>query len=113
MSRIIFSIVLVTLLATLLAPLAAAQGPNGQQQQQGFFPKLRQQLNPQNQQQRNFFSGNNSVQTGVPFIKGNDLTTQEGRSAFQAPQMGASEWFQNAAQGAIGAAQGAYNNSHQ
>jgi hypothetical protein len=109
--RVVLSVVLVSLLVSLLAPVAAAQGPNDNQGgQRGWLAKVKRGFHPQNAQQRTFFNGQNSVRTGIPGVRGNDLTTAEGRAAFQAPKLGASQWYQNLSSSALNAAQSAYNN---
>ena len=115
MKKLVFALVLVAVLVSVLVPVCLAGGPNDNQGggQQGWFAKVKRGFHPQNAQQRTFFNGQNSVRTGIPGVRGNDLTTSEGRSAFQAPKLGASQWYKDLSSSAINAAQSAYNNSHQ
>ncbi len=118
MYRFILIAVLVAVLASVFAPVAFAGCPGGncgggQGGGQGWFQKAKAAFSPNNTQQQRFFSSNNAVRTGVPGVRANDLTTSEGRAAFQAPNLGASQWYKDLSSSAINAAQSAYNNSHQ
>ena len=99
MYRLILVVVLVALLVSVLAPVASASCPgcggNGGWWQKAKA-KAKSALNRgQSQQQRTFWGSGQAVRTGVPGIQANDLTTQEGRAAFQAPDFsgGAVNWI--------------------
>jgi hypothetical protein len=106
--KLVLSIVLVSIMLSLLAPVAFAGGPpNGE----SWLQKAKNRLTAtQTQAQKTFFNSGKAVQTGVPGVRANDLTSAEGRAAFRAPKLGASQWYNNAATSAINAAQNAYNN---
>ena len=108
--RVVLSIVLLSIMLSLLAPVAFAGGPpNGGD----WLKKAKSWLNSgQTQAQRSFFANGDAARTGVPGIRANDFTSAEGRAAFRAPNLGASQWYKDAANRAINTAQGAYNNSH-
>jgi hypothetical protein len=102
----VLSIVLAAVLVSLLAPVAFAGDPPG-----GWFQRARNAVTgTQTQAQKTFFNSGKAVQTGVPGVRANDLTTSQGRAAFRAPKLGASQWYSNAATNAVNAAQNAYNN---
>jgi hypothetical protein len=107
--KLVLSIVLAAVLVSLLAPVVFAGGPpNGGNQ--GWFQRARNAVSTQTQAQKTFFNSGKAVQTGVPGVRANDLTSAEGRAAFRAPKLGASQWYNNVATSAINAAQNAYNN---
>jgi len=107
--KLVFALVLVSLLVSVLAPVCLAGGPNDNQGgQRGWLAKVKRGFHPQNAQQRTFFNGQNSVRTGIPGVRGNDLTTSEGRSAFHAPRLGASQWYKDLSSSAVKAAQSAF-----
>jgi hypothetical protein len=103
--KLVLSIVLAAVLVSLRAPAASAGGPPG-----GWFQRARNAVSTQTQAQKAFFNSGKAVQTGVPGVRANDLTSAEGRAAFRAPNLGASQWYSNVANGAVNAAQNAYNN---
>jgi hypothetical protein len=111
--KLVLSIALAAVLVSLLAPIAfAGSPPNGGNQ--GWFQRARNAVtSTQTQAQKTFFESGKAVQTGVPGVRANDLTSAEGRAAFRAPNLGASQWYSNAANRAINAAQSGYSNSHQ
>ena len=79
MKKLVLSIVLVAVLVSLLAPVAFAGGPPGNQ---GWFQRARNAVSTQTQAQKTFFNSGKAVQTGVPGVRANDLTSAEGRAAF-------------------------------
>ena len=85
MYRLILAVVLVALLVSVFSPVIHAGNPGGQQG--GMLSKAR----------AKFFRSNQSVQTGVPRVRANDLTTAEGRSVFRAPSLGTSRLYDQAA----------------
>jgi hypothetical protein len=107
--KLVLSIVLVSIMLSLLAPVAFAGCPGGNCQ--SWLQKAKNRLtSTQTQAQRNFFANGNAARTGVPGVRANDLTSAEGRAVFRGPKLGPSQWYNNAATNAVNAAQNAYNN---